>query len=204
MSKSVKFILRDRFIRNFWTMTDKSMLVPRGRRRDERKEESRKSGRLPRENNKDRARIGKEYIYQETKKSRDETRFRAPYRNQQSRWANTKARVTREVSALNDECTFDDDPNYLGRKIRRIQGSTISDEIEYHLRDYRLLLGWVPHLYADEQTHLLPSHIRSCRIFASYMYRVTCTSCVQNHACFPTLWSSIYISLHLTIPHIRF
>lgn len=140
-------------------MTDKSILPPRGCRSDERKEESGKTAAEPRENNKGRARSGKEHFCQQRNEKGQDPRSRALCRKDDEVVPQIPDARGFHFERNATMYTFDDDPNYLGRKtccIRSgISGPTVLHTVESNTI-YTIRLGfscWCLTQYADEQTH---------------------------------------------------
>ncbi|CAL1681929.1 unnamed protein product [Lasius platythorax] len=140
-------------------MTDKSILPPRGCRSDERKEESGKTAAEPRENNKGRAHAAAKNISVNKETKRDKIRDLAHYTGRTTK--SFRKYLTRGFHFERNATmyTFDDDPNYLGRKtccIRSgISGPTVLHTVESNTI-YTIRLGfscWCLTQYADEQTH---------------------------------------------------
>lgn len=120
-----------------------------------------------------------------------------------SRCANTKARVSnargfrfeRQMHVWRRILI-----TLVGKHAVYIHGSTVSsDEIEYHLRDYGLLLGWVSHLHAASKGIFPFFTCSSRRTFVSYMHYYIYNLRVKSRV----LPYTLIVNLHL-IPHIRF
>lgn len=162
-------------------MTDKSILLPRGCRSDERKEESGKTAAEPRGNNKGRARSGKKHFCQRRNEKEQDPRSRVPYRKDDEVVSQIPDARGFHFERNATMYTFDDDPNYLGRKtccIRSgISGPTVLHTVEYHLCirfDWASLADCVSLNTQTSKRILRSSHAAHAELaFASYIYRVT-------------------------------